>query len=470
MTAPVDGNGFIHAFAKGLLSGGVTLATCHPGFHSHEIAVALGTRAWSPCEKSAFCVAWGASLAGTRSAFLTKSVGLNDAADALANAAALGCHAGMVIVVTDDIDIEQTQIRQDSRHYRRLAPLPWLEPLSPDHAVQCARAAPGLSEWLGCPVVIRLTNAHFHARLAGEAHALPGIPATAPVGPFRRMPMERVAHPSLVAGQAERMLRREQKFLDWAEGTFRPPATDGTSGHLRFGCLHGGAGDSREFATGFTLPLPAGLLRWASRQGRVGVAEMGDPVVAGEIARHLAGDAVGRLPLPGLDFPIAHRSNERFRPVFEALRKRHRPVVVGDLGSHLMDRERSVDACLCYGGSIATATGLAVADPDLSVSALLGDGAFGHSGLQGLGEAVARRASLAVVVLDNGGCQSTGGQATTAGLDGAPHGIRVVEMAEPEAGVRLPGLLEEYEGKILLVRLDCREPVKPLEHPHASAF
>lgn len=458
MAGPCGGaGGFIAGFAEGLLSGGIRLATCHPGFHSHAIAAALGIQVWSPCEKSAFCAAWGASLAGTRSAFLTKSVGLNDAADALANAAALGCHAGMVIVVTDDIDIEQTQIRQDSRHYHRLAPLPWLEPLSQAHAVRCAAMAPRLSEWLGCPVVIRLTNAHFHAVGAGEDPTVPVLPSDAPSGPFRRMPRERVAHPSLVGGQVARMAQRERKFLAWAEGTFTPPTMDEPNGHLRFGCLHNGEMCPQEAAKGFTLPLPLGLVRWASLRQQVRVTEMGDPIVAGELSRHLASDAVLTMPAPAPEYTIAHRSTERFRPVYRALRDRYRPVVVGDLGSHLMDEERSVDACLCYGGSIATAAGLAAADPDLSVSAVLGDGAFGHSGMQGLGEAVARGVRLAVVVLDNGGCQSTGGQTTAATLSEAALGIPVVTLAEGEASTCLPGLLAGWDRGVLLVRVDCRE-------------
>src|SRR4051794_19710632 len=109
--------GGIAAVACGLEDGGVAFTAAYPGFHAHELAGLLGCSLFSVNEKNALAVAWGASLAGARVAVLFKNVGLNDAADPFVNACVLGVHAGLVVVVLDDLDIEQSQLRQDSRPY-----------------------------------------------------------------------------------------------------------------------------------------------------------------------------------------------------------------------------------------------------------------------------------------------------------------------------------------------------------------
>lgn len=73
----------IQAVAWGLQDGGITLATVYPGFHAHELADRMGVDVCSINEKNAFAVAWGVSLAGSRSATMFKNVGLNDTARGL---------------------------------------------------------------------------------------------------------------------------------------------------------------------------------------------------------------------------------------------------------------------------------------------------------------------------------------------------------------------------------------------------
>ena len=65
---------------------------------------------------------------------------------------------GLVVVVLDDWDVEQSQVRQDSRPYADFFPLLWLEPSSVAQAYELARQAPALSEQLESPVVLRVTN------------------------------------------------------------------------------------------------------------------------------------------------------------------------------------------------------------------------------------------------------------------------------------------------------------------------
>ena len=79
------------AIARGLIEAGCSVATAYPGTPSSEVMESL-TRwkkeldsqiylEWSINEKVAFEVAYGASLAGARSAVTMKMVGLNVASD-----------------------------------------------------------------------------------------------------------------------------------------------------------------------------------------------------------------------------------------------------------------------------------------------------------------------------------------------------------------------------------------------------
>ena len=76
------------AVAAGLYDGGLQVVSSYPGTPSTEITEFLAKyddihSEWAPNEKVACEVAFGASLAGARSACAMKHVGLNVAADPL---------------------------------------------------------------------------------------------------------------------------------------------------------------------------------------------------------------------------------------------------------------------------------------------------------------------------------------------------------------------------------------------------
>ncbi len=91
-------------------------------------------------------VAFGAALAGKRSACVMKHVGVNVAADPLFTIAYTGVNAGMVICVADDPGMHSSQNEQDSRHYAVSAKLPMLEPADSEEARAFAKRAFQLSE------------------------------------------------------------------------------------------------------------------------------------------------------------------------------------------------------------------------------------------------------------------------------------------------------------------------------------
>ena len=119
--------------------------------------------------------------------------------------------------------------------------------------------------------------------------------------------------------------------------------------------------------------------------------------------------------------PPKWRSEARaYSPLFEAFKaiRPHAAFVSGDTGiASLFAFEPfgCVDACTYYGGSLPLALGALLAGMG-SAWAVTGDYAFIAAGHLGLVEASARKASLKILILDNGKALTTGGQPIPAGL------------------------------------------------------
>ena len=89
------------AVARGLYEAGCGLISSYPGTPSTEITEQAAQYdeiycEWAPNEKVAMEVAFGAALAGKRSACVMKHVGVNVAADPLFTIAYTGVNAGML--------------------------------------------------------------------------------------------------------------------------------------------------------------------------------------------------------------------------------------------------------------------------------------------------------------------------------------------------------------------------------------
>lgn len=395
----------IQAVAWGLLDGGVAFATAYPGFHAQELASCMGVEAFSVNEKNAFALAWGASLAGVRSATMFKNVGLNDAADPYINACVLGVWAGMVLVVLDDIDVEQSQIQQDSRPYADFPCSLWLEPRSVPDAYELARQAPELSERLGTLVVLRLTN--LLTRAVGPVRRREPVTAQRK---WCRDPERWVAHPVYSQAQRRRLQHRQEAVACWVDGAYPTPSPVSSEIVRVTAGMAGSAIDDSPDLHVYTLPLPRPWLEaLAASAPRVVVAEHGGPYLANKVASGLSAARVtARMIRPQVE--RHYRISERYEPIYALLRSVPNRVVVGDLGGHTLDPHRTVDACLCYGCSVGVATGMALANPSLHVFCVTGDAAFRHSGKVAFEETIARRAAVTAIVLDNGGSQATGGQ------------------------------------------------------------
>jgi indolepyruvate ferredoxin oxidoreductase, alpha subunit len=423
---PTCSEDFLTALAQGLLDGGCSLATNYPGFRSNELADQLGCAVTSVDEKNAFAVAWGACLAGKRSVVCMKNVGLNDGADAFLNAVMLGVNAGLVLVVFDDMDMDHSQIRQDSRHYFDFFGGLWLEPADAGRAYVLGREALTLSETFGMPVVIRVTNI-----LALKGRNMPGrsLRDQGPASPFRRDPARWVVHPANARGQEQALVRRRDAIQRWVDD--RPLSLPEPAGVEPVQISVGGKVFGRRARSMDvvleTLPLPSPLLDFMARSTRpVHVHERGDGFVAEKLRAARGTNGILHFRKPPVLRNRQYHNRDDHEPLFAALRSLPKRFVAGDLGTYTMDPHQTIDACLCYGTSVGVATGFALASPESRVVCVTGDGAFLHSGKAAVQEAAARGARLTVFVLDNGGCRGTGGQAVPGDFHFADPKIEVL--------------------------------------------
>jgi TPP-dependent indolepyruvate ferredoxin oxidoreductase alpha subunit len=285
-----------------------------------------------------------------------KNVGLNDAADPFINACLLGVRAGMVLVVLVDIDVEQSLIQQDSRPYAELPCSLCLEPRSVPDAYVLARQAPELSERLGTLVVLRLTN--LMTRAVGPIMRREALTARLK---WCRAPERWVAHPVNGEAQRRRLEDRQEAVACWVDGAYpKPSFASGVIVRVTAGMAACAVKEPPALGV-YILPPPRPWIEaLATSAARVVFEEHGGPYLASKVAAGVgAARVTARLIRPEVE--RHYRITERYEPLYALLR--------------------------------AT-----------------GDAAFLHSGKAALEEALARRAAVTVIVLDNGRSQGTGGQ------------------------------------------------------------
>ena len=191
VTVPLLGN---EALARGLLEGGLRLATAYPGTPSTEMMTTLMRinqgwinddgagnpkrlhTEWSVNEKVATEAAIAGSMSGLRSVTAMKGVGLNVASEPLQAYTYMGLRGGLVIIVADDPGMHSSHTEQDNRLLARQAHLPVLEPTTPQEAREMTAAAFDLSEAWGQPVIIKTTTRISHTRADVTLGALPPWP------------------------------------------------------------------------------------------------------------------------------------------------------------------------------------------------------------------------------------------------------------------------------------------------------
>ena len=479
------------AVARGLYEAGCCVISSYPGTPSTEITEEAAKYPeiyceWAPNEKVAMEVAFGAALAGKRSACVMKHVGVNVAADPLFTIAYTGVNAGMVICVADDPGMHSSQNEQDSRHYAVSAKLPMLEPADSEEARAFAKRAFQLSEEYDTPVFLKLCTRIAHSQSIVELGEREEVPAK----PYEKNIAKYVMVPGNARPRHPIVEERTQRLTAYAENTDlnrEELGTDRTLGIITSSTCYQYAREvfgpqASILKLGLVNPLPREkILAFAAKVDQVLVLEELDPVIETH-CRNLGLTVLGkdRLPMVG-EFSqglVAQKIRDTARPwmeleenipprppvlcagcphrgLFYTLAK-HKVTVLGDIGCYTLAAYEplyAIETCECMGASVSSIHGFNKAlgqDSEGKTVAVLGDSTFMHSGMTGLANIAYNQSNSTVIILDNSTTGMTGHQqnpTTGKNLRGDPAGKIDLETLCRAMGIRRVRVVDPYDLK-----------------------
>ncbi len=430
------------AVARGAWEAGLRVACAYPGTPSTEILETLAgfdgvDTQWSVNEKVAFEVALGSAIAGGRSLYASKHVGLNVAMDPLMTASYTGINAGFVAVVCDDPGLASSQNEQDTRWVAPYAKLPLIEPASAREALLFIKEAFTISERFDTPVLFRMTTRVAHSK----ENVAVGAREDVPVRPF----IPDIPKYVMVPRNAYRKhILVEKRLLALAALSETTSLNRIEKGSAKLGFIASGIPyqylketfpDASYLKLGFTYPLcDRKIARFAKTVRELVVVEELDPIIEDHVrmlgikvrAKHPT-FRIGEL-LPE-HMPLIYKGAKKkevpssarkpvlcpgcpHRFVFSVL-KRNKAIVAGDIGCYTLAATpplSTLHTCLCMGSAITMHEGFRRILPDGKIVGVLGDSTFVHSGLTGLVNAAYNKMKGLIIVLDNSTTAMTGGQ------------------------------------------------------------
>ncbi|MEA3408005.1 MAG: thiamine pyrophosphate-dependent enzyme [Chloroflexota bacterium] len=460
------------ALARGALAAGVRVVTGYPGSPATGVFDSILAHVeddethvqWSPNEKVAMETAIGASIGGSRTLVILKSVGMSVGLDPLATVSLSGCNAGFVILLGDDPGAWASQNEQDSRWSLRVAEVPVVEPLSVAQAAPLMHQAFAWSESLGMPVVVRVTRALTVAQ--GPFGSSPEPSASQ--RDFLRKRNRWIALPYLV----EDRHRALHQSLRQMQAAFEASPYNVQEGQGEVGIIAVGYAFSKLkellqdrplpcqiMGLSSTWPLPEErLAKWAQGLQRILVLEENGPFVEQQVralaqrralSLRILGREEGTVPtegeldgvkiaaalqalLPDAQLPRQEAEERRmpstvplcddcpYRPTFDALIAamernggRDNFIVIGETGCMVranLPPMELFDIKYSLGSGLGIGLGVALSDTDHRVVAILGDSSFFHSDIPAMPRAVQLNLPMLVIVLDNDVTALTGGQ------------------------------------------------------------
>ena len=500
------------AIARGLYEAGASFVSSYPGTPSTEITEFAAKypeihAEWAPNEKVAYESAFGASLAGARSATAMKHVGLNVAADPLFTSAYTGINGGMVVIVADDPAMHSSQNEQDSRHYARAAKLPMLEPSDSAECRDFTLAAFEISEKFDTPVLLRTCTRVAHAQNAVDERERAEIP----LRPYQKDARKYVMAPGNAIHRHPVVEARLNALREYSEACDlnREEPGDRSIGFVCSGTCYLYIKEVFPNASvlklGMTHPLPlAKISAFAEKVEKLIVVEELDGVIESELRAagirvsggkdlfsnlgELSQAAIRRAM--GIPQPESVSLGESIPPrppvmcagcphrgVFYVLGKM-KLTVLGDIGCYTLGAAAplgSLDTCVCMGASISSLHGFATVRPaerDRTVC-VIGDSTFLHSGITSLTNIAYNQSRATILILDNSITGMTGHQQNpatgfTLQMEAVPPvslekvceavGIRRVRVVDPGDLGGLEAVLREELAADEASAIICRRP------------
>lgn len=505
------------ALGRGAYEAGLHFAAAYPGTPSTEIVQYLAQydevdTQWSINEKVAYEVAFGSAVAGRRSLFAAKHVGLNVAMDGLMTSAYIGVNGGFVVVTADDPGLHSSQNEQDNRRLAPFAKIPLIEPSSPAEAKEFIKYAFKLSEENDIPVLFRMTTRIAHTKeniIIDQRQELP-------LKEYKTDTMKNVMAPAMAYKRHINLEARIVKLKEIAEKTELNRVEDGDK---KLGFIVSGVAylyvkemypQAAVLKLGMTYPFPENKVReFAATVDKLVVIEEQEPIIADEVKKmgltFIAKDKtylIGELKpeyLPQIvngEKKVEVQKKSR-RPVlcencphsyvFNIL-KDMEVIVNGDIGCYTLGAlppYNRIHTCVCMGASIPFAEAFSKALPNKKVVGIIGDSTFFHSGITGLINANYNRAKGLLIILDNSTTAMTGSQphpGTGWTIKGEKTkkadilelckacGADTVDQITPNKEAELKELIEKRLGEdnfsVIVVKSACkliRDPRKVLE-------
>ena len=463
------------AVAAGLYDGGLQVVSSYPGTPSTEITEFLAKyddihSEWAPNEKVACEVAFGASLAGARSACAMKHVGLNVAADPLFTLSYTGVNGGMVICVADDPAMHSSQNEQDSRHYAMAAKVPMLEPSDSAEAYAFSKAAFELSEQYDTPVLLRMCTRIAHSQSSVDV----GERVEVPVKEYVKNPQKYIMMPGNAIQRHPVVEQRTAALQAYAEDCpFNTVEMNSDEvGVITSGCSYlyvkEALGDSVSILKiGMPYPLPVESIKDPVIETHVralGIDVVGKDVFSllGEFSQKTVADAFGKEANASVcaDSVIPNRppmmcAGCPHRGLFYTLAK-NKITALGDIGCYTLGAVpplNALDSTLCMGASVSGLHGFNLArgaEAEKKSVAVIGDSTFMHSGMTGLVDVAYNATNSTVIILDNSITGMTGHQqnpTTGYNIKGDPAAKVDLEALCRALGINRVRVVDPYDLK-----------------------
>lgn len=471
------------SLAQGAWEAGLKVAAAYPGTPSSEILECLSKLddvdcQWSVNEKVAFEVAYASCIAGARSLYASKHVGVNVAMDPLMTSSYIGVNAGFIIVTADDPGIHSSQNEQDNRIIAKFAKLPLLEPSSPKEVKIFIKEAFKISENFDTPVLFRLTTRISHSKENVEINQRIE-------NPIKKYSINIQKHVMVPKNAMKRHQELEKRLIVLKEFSNKTELNRIEINNTKIGIISNSVGylyakemfpDASFLKLGMSYPLPdEKVLEFNSKVKELYVIEELDPFLEEEV--RLLGlkpkvkdksFKVGELKPEYIPYIIEGKSKpENKMPpsrkpslckgcphehVFTII-KQFNPIVTGDIGCYTLGALpplNGLHTCLCMGASITFLEGFQKILKE-NVIAVIGDSTFVHTGIAGLINASYNGAKGVIIILDNSTTAMTGNQ---------PH---------PATGINIKGketkklILEDICKSCGADTVDVINPVKEKE-------
>ncbi|MCL2484634.1 MAG: thiamine pyrophosphate-dependent enzyme [Endomicrobia bacterium] len=441
------------AIARGAYEAGLKVAAAYPGTPSTEILEYVSQfpevdAQWAVNEKTSYEVALGASIAGVRSMYSSKHVGLNVAMDPLMTSIYSGITGGFIVVVADDPQMASSQNEQDCRLLAKFAKMPMLEPSSPSEAYTMTKMAFDLSEKFDTPVMIRITTRVAHTKENVEI----GERVEVADKPFVPNAPKYVMAPGFAY---KKHIALEAKLLEMAKYADESELNTIEINDKSMGIITDGVAylyvkeafpNASVLKLGFTYPFPDEKIKEFAKQVKdlfvieelepfieEHVKQLGIPVKSKDISYRI-GELNPTLVKEIIEgkTKVEKPANSRkpvmcpgcsHRPVFYALKKLG-VIVSGDIGCYTLGALKPLEALhttICMGAGVTVFASMSKILGSNKVVGVVGDSTFVHSGIEGLIDAAYNGTKGLLLVLDNG----------TTGMTGAQH--------NPSTGINAKG-------------------------------